>query len=339
MAIHFKVLKPIIMNKIKYFSLLLAVFFMYSCGSDMKNYKESSSGKTCELMVVGNPDVWRNISDRVKEILGKPIVGLPQREPTFDVVFLPENSFNDMFKKHRNILMLNIDEKLQKSSVEYNEDVFSAPQFLIKINSNNYETLVKVIEANQEFLIEKYHESEIRRVIAAYNGIENLKIKEIVKKEFNLNMIFPNNYYLAKKTEDFVWFRSETKEISQNVCIYYCNYTDTNMFSQKKILALRDTLTKKHIPGSFEGTYMKTASEVITPQSFKIELDKKYCIETRGIWDVYKDFMGGPYINYVFVDPKNNRFYMVDGFVYAPKYDKRDYLLQVEGIIKSLKTM
>lgn len=327
------------MNKIKFVALLLAMVFIYACDMDMKNYKESSSGKTCELMIVGNPDVWRNISDRVKTIMGKPIIGLPQKEASFDVVFLPENSFNEMFKKHRNILMLNVDASLQKSSVEYNEDVFSSPQFLIKINANSNDALIKVIEANQEFLTEKYHESEIRRVIAAYNGIENLKIKEIVKKEFNLNMIFPNNYYLAKKTENFVWFRSETKEISQNVFIYYGNYTDTNMFSQKKILALRDTLTKRNIPGNLEGTYMKTASEVITPQTIKTELDKKYCIETHGIWDVYKDFMGGPYINYVFVDPKNNRFYMVDGFVYAPRYDKRDYLLQIEGIIRSLKTM
>jgi len=327
------------MKNIKILTLLFTVFFIYSCVTDNKTYKDSSSGKTCELMVVGNPEVWRNISTQVREIIARPIVGLPQREATFDVVFLPENSFNEMFKKHRNILMLNVDPKLQKPSVEYNEDVFSAPQFLIKINANSNSSIVNVIEANQDFLIEKYHTSEIRRVISAYKGLENVQIKEVIKKEFNVDMVFPSNYYLAKKTDNFVWYRSETKEISQNVFIHYTNYTDTNMFSQKKILALRDTLTKKHIPGTFEGTYMKTASEIITPQSKKIELDKKYCIETRGIWDVYKDFMGGAYINYTFVDPKNNRFYMIDGFVYAPKYEKRDYLLQIEAIIKSVKTL
>jgi len=59
--------------------------------------------------------------------------------------------------------------------------------------------------------------------------------------------------------------------------------------------------------------------------------------EIRGIWEVKNDFMGGTFINYSFIDKKNNRILCLDGFVYAPNQDKRDYIFELEAIFKSLK--
>jgi hypothetical protein len=55
------------------------------------------------------------------------------------------------------------------------------------------------------------------------------------------------------------------------------------------------------------------------------------------LWRVEGDFMGGPFVNITFVDEKTSRLVILDGFVYAPKYDKRDYLRQVEALMHSVK--
>jgi hypothetical protein len=49
------------------------------------------------------------------------------------------------------------------------------------------------------------------------------------------------------------------------------------------------------------------------------------------------DFMGGPYINLSVLDASKNRVITLDGFVYAPKYNKRNYLRQVEAMMYSLE--
>jgi hypothetical protein len=47
--------------------------------------------------------------------------------------------------------------------------------------------------------------------------------------------------------------------------------------------------------------------------------------------------MGGPYVNYMIEDKKNNRIIVLEGFVYAPRLEKRNYLFALEAILKSVK--
>ena len=49
------------------------------------------------------------------------------------------------------------------------------------------------------------------------------------------------------------------------------------------------------------------------------------------------DYMGGPYIGVTALDAGNNRIVTVEGAVYAPRYDKRNYLRQVEAMVYSLE--
>ena len=60
-------------------------------------------------------------------------------------------------------------------------------------------------------------------------------------------------------------------------------------------------------------------------------------LETRGTWEVQGDFMGGPFINYIVEDKVNNRVLLVEGFVFAPSKRKRDNIIELEAIIKSIK--
>jgi len=47
--------------------------------------------------------------------------------------------------------------------------------------------------------------------------------------------------------------------------------------------------------------------------------------------------MSGPFINYAIEDKTNNRWVIIEGFVFAPSVEKRDYMLELEAIIKSIK--
>ena len=75
----------------------------------------------------------------------------------------------------------------------------------------------------------------------------------------------------------------------------------------------------------------------VEPVSEQITLDGRFCIETRGLWRLIGDFMGGPFVNYTFTSPDNNTLIMLTGYVYSPRKPKRDFLLQAESICHSIK--
>jgi len=66
------------------------------------------------------------------------------------------------------------------------------------------------------------------------------------------------------------------------------------------------------------------------------EFRDRYTVEVRGLWRVEGDFMGGPFVSLTTVDEARNRVVTVEGYVFAPRYNKRNYLREVEAVVYSL---
>ena len=86
----------------------------------------------------------------------------------------------------------------------------------------------------------------------------------------------------------------------------------------------------------FENTAMITCDAVI-PGVIYFRFRGRQFAETRGLWEVYNDFMGGPFVSHSFYSKDGRYIIVLDGFVYAPKFDKRQYLRQVEAIMYSFE--
>jgi len=65
--------------------------------------------------------------------------------------------------------------------------------------------------------------------------------------------------------------------------------------------------------------------------------NNQYYTELKGLWRLEGDFMGGPFISLSTVDTIRNRVVTVEGYVYAPKNDKRNFLRQTEAILYTLE--
>jgi hypothetical protein len=46
--------------------------------------------------------------------------------------------------------------------------------------------------------------------------------------------------------------------------------------------------------------------------------------------------MSGPFVNFCFVDKTNRRLFVAEGFVYAPSESKRDYMFELETMMRSI---
>ena len=320
--------------------LLFTILLLYSCDS-YKSSAPTSSGKTAEIIVVTNNQTqWDGvIGDSIRAFFGRKYQILPQPEPTFALAHVPVASFKQtkMFKSHHNVLLIDIDEKHTQSGLEAKKNLWSNPQRIVKISAPNDSAFLNLFYENKEAILKIFMESERERLYNLFKAFKDIKVQNEINKHLNLSLEVPGGFYVAKKTPEFIWLRKVTEHNSQGILIYTYDYTDTASFLPRRIISYRDSITKEYIPGTSEGSYMAVSEKYIVPVSKSIDFNDMFAVETRGLWQVEGDFMGGPFVNYTLVDEKSNKVVTLDGYVYAPNAPKRDLLLQVETIIYSIK--
>lgn len=300
----------------------------------------SSAGKTLEAILVIPDEVYKGeIKDSVGKYFMKACPWLPQPEPLFDVVQMNPNGFynSNMFTKHRNIIIIDINagnpNKLKKR-IDYK----AFPQAYFEFSVDNRDSLFSLMSRFSDVIKEQFYNNEYRRVNAAFKRLENTKITQTLKKKYGFNLTLSEEFYLAVDEENFVWLRKEPKESSLGIMIYAMDYKNEQQFNQEQIIALRDTIARKYIPGPTRGSYMGTENRFdFIRDTVQIGEEKITAIETRGLWRLFNDFMGGPFVNYCFKDEEGKRFVMIDCFVYSPKTSKRDQLMQLESVVYGIK--
>ncbi len=305
-----------------------------------KSDKVRSIGNTSEVLVVLQNDQQKEnqIGIVIRENIEVEQYGLMQNEPIFNLAHITVNNFSDMFKKHRNILIVNIDPKATSTSVESFKDKWSKPQRIIRITSPSKSEFVEKFPSYAQGIIDDYSEAERSRILSVFRPSSKNKVLEKVREVFNLDITIPQGFYVAKTEPGFMWIRKEVTDYSQGILIISEPYVDKEQFSENSIVARSNRDLKQYIPGESEGTYMAIADDFIVPQWKQIDnFTSEYAVEMRGVWDVENDFMGGPFVSYTFVDPGNNQIITIMGYVYHPNKKKRNLLRQLEAIIYSVK--
>lgn len=151
-------------------------------------------------------------------------------------------------------------------------------------------------------------------------------------------MPVPTGYNVNIDTTNFVWISREDPELSQGLIVYSYPYTDTNTFTLDFLVNKRNEFLKKYLPGPLDGTWMTTETRI--ELNFKaFSYHNQYFAEVRGLWRVENDYMGGPFVSVTTLDEKRNRIITAEGYVYGPKFKKREYVRQLETIIYNLKML
>lgn len=326
---------------IKKILLYLVLFIaITSCEYDNSSLMPNVTGKAGELVIVMETEDWKKEpGDLLRNILSDEVEGLPQSEPILDLVQIPKSSFSDIFKSHRNILRIRISGNVKKSRIVVKNDVYAKPQIVIFVEAKDADEFVKLIDANGKVIRDKILEKERKRIITNYRKYEETGISQRLRKFHNLSINVPAGYTFDVDTNNFIWISHETPLISQGIFVYYYNYLDTSDFQKENLINIRDSYLKKYVHGPIDNTYMTT--EKLLPVSYReFLLKKRYTVELKGLWKLQgPDFMGGPFISHSIVDIERNRIITVDGYVFSPKYDNRNYLRQIEAILYTLKTI
>lgn len=307
-----------------------------SCNS-AKTILPNVSGKAGEIIVVIGKDNWEgNLGNEIGSLLARDCEYLPQREPLYSLVNLSPNAFTDIFKLHRNILIFNIDSTVTKQGVVYRTDVWAKPQCVIQVNASCADSASVVLTRNGENITGAIEQAERNRVIANTLLYEEPELAKTVEKMIGGKVHFPVGYNLKKVTDDFIWIADEKQQTIQGVFIYKYPATQEDPFTEENIIASRNEFLKKYVPAVPENSYM-TTSVFVKPGIRFLKYHNLDFVETRGLWEVYNDFMGGPFVSHSFYSKDGKDIIVLEAWVYAPKFDKRQYLRQTESLLYSFE--
>ena len=324
-------------------AILVMITTFTSCVNEdaaKESRKARSVGGTSEiLMITQNDEQWNGqMGQAVRDFFEQEQYGLPQPEKNFKVAHLNIDALNDMFKKHRNLIIAKIDKDIKNPLVETQKNWESEPQFVIRITASSPESWVRTFDSQKDGLKLLFDENERQRFQEFFRPTRDVKIIQQLKKQFGVSMNVPEGYFIGIDENDFMWIRKETADMSMAFMIYELPYKDTADLNPDNIIRVRDSIVKKYIPGPIDGSYMTTDKEFVKPV-FKTlpEFPAGYAVEARGLWNVVGDFMAGPFVSYSIVNPESDKIVTAEGWVYYPNKNKRDLLRQQESILYSLR--
>ena len=327
------------LKKLTIYLVLCGFMFLLSCGGERSPLLPNITGNAGQVVVVINDPVWESeAGQQLGRILSSEHQALPQREPLFDMVRIRHASFTNLFKTHRNIVVVNISGQFTESRMNIRKNVFARPQVLIEINAPDTDRLNSFLVNHEERIVAELHNTELARITEYNRQYEKGEIRDELNSRFNLSLIFPPGYSIFIDTTDFAWigFHPVAQERMQGVFIYHYDYCDPDTFTPEFLIDKRNEFLRRYVSGPREGSFMTTEMDY-APLFTEFMEDDRYFAELRGLWKVQNDFMGGPFISRTTLDEERNRVITVEGFVFAPGEKKRNLLRQVEGIINTFE--
>ncbi len=325
------------MNRIVYTLVILALV----CGACKQKstpafkVENFSTGKAGEMILAIDTGYWtKTARQEIYKVLQQPQPAINQIQPMFDVIECSNKDFLASFTRHRNIVQFDYDKNHGTNSFELKRNPYTNPQIQVVIRGNNQDSCLAIFLQHQDEIIQAMYDNDIARLQNAHRKLNNPVIEKKIKEKFGISMTIPDNYFVGREEPDFLWLCYRTPKNDRFVMIYK---TPAYELTTDNIVYERNRITKEYIQGAVQGAYPIVAELDGFPLSRPYKLRYHEGMELRGLWASVRDKMGGPFYSYTMLSPDKKSCITVDGFVYAPQEEKRDYLREVESIVKSIK--
>ena len=294
----------------------------------------SSNGNINTITVVMANQLWEGtIGQAVRDMYAYPAEGLPQQEPLFDLKQIPPEVFTGFAQSSRSVLWVGI---RNQTNVRIDKNTYAQPQTVAVFTAPTPTALTEIILSQSEKVINTLRIQEraerLRRIR------KSTYTKHGLDEKFGLTLTMPSAYKIFKENETTSWFQRETQKGHINLLVTTTPYDEDIVDEQnlEKIIILHDSIGKAFIPGRLPNSYFIT-EKAYEPYIYSTTFGKKPALEIRGTWEVKGDFMAGPFLQYIINDKPNNRNIVLEGFVFAPSTAKRDYVFEIETVLRSLQ--
>jgi hypothetical protein len=316
--------------------IAIALITIVSCGGNTNMPKPGATGKIGELLVIIEKHYWDSeVGDTIRSIFEQPYPGLANLEKYYTLIPAANSSFLPVMQKHRNILLISISNEFSETKLTISRDLWATPQLVLNAIAPDISSLAKILNERRKTMIDLYEQAELERQSKNVVAFSDTMIHRKIKERFNANLHLPSGYYTIMRNDpNFIWLETQSNHNSIGVFVYSYPFVNDSTFTLKYLINKRDSILKEKVPGARDSSWM-TTTKFIMPELKIKKFKELHYGELRGLWELVNDYMAGPFVSRSYIDEKERRIVTVEGYVYAPRFDKRDYVRRVLGIINT----
>lgn len=320
---------------------LICLVHAFSCSAQ----KPQSYGKPTEIITIIDDKLWTEVEPELSEALQTAVFTIG-REPIFEYVNIdPSHKKVKELRKWKYVVVIgslesselisaNIPAELKEKIVPEHgflyvkDDVWARKQTALFFVAETDADIRRVVKSNASALFTKLDEvfTEYQKIRMFASGVnESLRLDLAQRHGFSITL--PNIYKRVSENEQSLRFRARNPTRS---FVIYWEEKQRDDVTEYDVLGLRQAIADVYYPGD---TIVADRTR-ISSQDF----NDHPAIHLRGVWENEEQVAGGVFHSYAFNCPETNRFFMIDGMLYAPeKRSKYAYVIQIEEILKSFQ--
>ncbi len=326
----------------------LSVFVLYSCESDTSEFKPGYSGSFGELLVVVPENIWNSpTGDSIFALFNRPQHGLPQQESPFTVIHVKAEKFASVLTGHRNVFFVDIKKKYKGQEATYvlKKSKWSKGQVVVEFTAPDRNSFLDLLTKDINHIQSIFANAELNRLMLKNKKFGSKEINKTIKKDQGYSIYTQKDMRIEKNKPGLIWLRLEREmpkggyqhQISQGILFAKIPYTSKMQFLDTNVRLTIDSILKAEIPGPNEGNYMGIADTYVKPLHTESNFDNNFAKTTTGLWEMKGSFFGGPFYNITLLHPNKQEVVLVYGYVFAPQFNKREYLREVKAVMHSIK--
>lgn len=318
--------------------ILCSALILSACKDGKKqDYLPNSIGAYNTLTIVIDNELWKSeVGDRIRENFAAPALGLTWDEALFSITQVPPQVFSGALRNTRNVLYV-MEDSLDIAHMKSN--MYAKPQKVGVLKGRNKAEIIENLNEKASDFVETFKKQEIDE--AQRRFLKSLNKEKALENRLGIQLNVPSVYKVGREEDNFVWIDRQIQKGTMNIIAYSVpwNTFDNDSTFVQDIIKMRDSIGKLFIPGEVipgKENYMIT-EKAFSPYVFPAEVSGRKAAEVRGIWEMSGYPMAGPFLTYIINDKPNNRKLVLEGFTFAPATEKRDYMFELEAILKTLK--
>lgn len=338
---------------------LIALFT--ACEGD---YRPQSIGAVDEIYVVMDSTDWNSeTAMAIRETFGRQIETVPTPENAYTLTFrdFRTNDQLDQLQEYKNVIFAaplgeehNVSQFIGailsdeiKQRVRDDEsfafpltDRWVRDQWTLLLTSTSDEALAEKIRNSEESLVNNVMVREFdRRTQNIYRRGEQVAIADSLWEDHGWKVRMQHDYIQVIDTTDAVMFRRYLPDNNRWMWAWWQNdVSNPDFIDADWINAKRDSLMEHLVQGEREGSYVTT--DYRRPlETREFETDNRLIgYETKGLWRMTNDFMGGPFVHFTYYDPMTDRLFMVEYAQFAPSVNKRRFVRQFQAMGRTFES-
>lgn len=327
--------------------MALAVL-LSGCIGDSGYLPESAGGQGEILVVMSKGDWEGEPGATVRSILEQPIEGLPQREPRFKLAQTTHENFGSLLAVHHSVLLAVMDPAADSVGMQRQRDRHARGQLVVRLAAKDATTWIQLMQQEGYNAADLLEDHQRARVGMRLVRERDAAVASAVQTHHGIRLDIPGGYRVMKQNDSATWLQRDRivtgggleHNVIEGILIHTHPYTSDSTFSVSYLADQRDSVTKVLVDGPNDGSYMKVQRGFedmdLMPASKAVTLDGRYAYLMRGLFGMHGAKMGGPFVSLSTVDEARGRLVTVEGFAYAPHFDKREYVRELEALIFSL---